>query len=199
VSDIPVDLHEARFSPTGPTPDTDCSQLSGIDRIYNLHKGWGDKLTVISGPEGVGKSVLCWKLMRMAEDNRRVGIMIPAASLVMQCNIEPHSGSAATPAYSTFDTLTDMLDTLERSRDKSLARNVLLVIDGVDAAGGYALSGHHYGATGMLTRIKDLGIWVIITVDSPTAELQSPVLSPYYQALNPGGKATLGIQLTSDR
>lgn len=196
---LPTTLHKDRFSGSIELGGAALDGLTTAGRIYNMHLASGTNPTIISGRAGIGKSVLSWQIMAEAEGHGKCSMMISAATLVMQRNIEaPSSGGTRLP-HSNFETLEKTLAILTRSENRHLASNLLLVVDGVDVdSGGYSPSLQNTGVRSMLQRMGELGVSVILNVDSREGQLRTGLIESYARLLNPSGAATVGIRLLSD-
>ena len=75
---LPTDLHRDQFAFS---KSTDASLTTAV-RALNWLTGVGDNPLVISGPSGIGKSVLGWQIMNEADNRGLVPIMVSAADIV---------------------------------------------------------------------------------------------------------------------
>ena len=188
---LPDSLSGDRFSFVGGAPD-----LSTASRVFNLAIS-NENPFVISGPLGVGKSVLSWQVMKEADSRGYLPIMIYAPDLVKQGDTEPfHRGDSQLP-LSKVGELSDVLSKLRilDGTDASYGRKILLVIDGIDP--------QHYNPIGnpgsaVLRFVEEAGMKVILNVNSEGSALSGGTIDTYLSLLNPKKYAIAGLALVSD-
>lgn len=172
-------------------------QYSSAERIVNWVTQFHPTL-VVSGCNGVGKSVLMWQVMQAASENRSmVPLLISGPDLVAQQSLEkPYGAEGRAFPYSNFRDLRTFLDRLDdlKQRGYEYGRSMLVIIDGIDPA--------HYSpktsaAIQTLERMKSHHIHTILSVDSEQNIYQSGSPLEYQKRLNPEGISAAAVVLHS--
>lgn len=191
---LPTKLYQERFTfENSANTEVTCAQ-----RALNWLTAFGQDPLIISGPQGIGKSILSWQIMSEADGRGLVPVMVDASSLVM--NNDHIVDRALAMPVSPLKDLVSLLHRVEANQlgpHSDIGKSVVLIIDGADTSNYNPRQ--HPECFQMMRRIHDAGINVILNVDSDRSAITGGSLDGYQAFFNPDKRATTGLKLTYDR
>jgi len=191
---LPTDLCRDQFTFSKSTD----ANLTTAMRALNWLTEVGENPLVISGPSGIGKSVLGWQIMDEADNRGLIPIMVSAADVVTGQSLDKPNGFGRALPFTSIEKFESVLSNLEyyKSLGSDFGRSIVLIIDGIDPASYHAES--RPGGTRLLKAIQSHGIQVILNVDSDQNLVTGGSIDAYHRKLNPEGHATGALTLGRD-
>jgi hypothetical protein len=191
---LPTDLHRDHFTFSKSTD----AILTTAERALNWLTGGGENPLVISGPSGIGKSVLGWQIMNEADNRGLVPIMVSAADIVTGKSLDQPNGFGRALPFTSIEKFESVLSNLEyyKSLGSDFGKSIVVIIDGIDPDSYHAES--RPGGTRLLKAIQSHGMQVILNVDSDKNLVEGGSIDAYHRKLNPEGYATGALILGRD-
>jgi hypothetical protein len=192
--ELPSDLFRDRFKYQGPH-----QEVASAERVFNWLDASESRTLIVSGPAGIGKSVLAWQVMSHIEDKQRVGILVSGADLVMNRALDPLQSYGRKLPYSSVTEVAGAFKKLTELREEypQIGSQMVLIIDGVDPR-QYNPS-QMLEASPLISQIRKLGIKTIVMVNAESGREPAPTVEGYLKKLAPYAKDIQHIDLGYDR